>query len=41
MQENKSNVVVYNDGELEVKISVNDETIWLTQAQICNIFEKD
>jgi prophage antirepressor-like protein len=41
MQKNKSNIVVYNDGELELKISVNDETIWLTQAQICNIFEKD
>lgn len=41
MQKDKSNIVVYNDGELELKISVNDETIWLTQAQICNIFEKD
>ena len=41
MQKDKSNIVVYNDGELELKISVNDETVWLTQAQICNIFEKD
>ena len=36
-----SNIVVYNDGELELKVSVENETIWLTQTQLCNIFEKD
>ena len=41
MQENKSNIIVYNDGELELKVSVEQETIWLTQAQLCDIFEKD
>ena len=41
MQENKSNIVIYNDGELELKISLNNETIWLTQAQLSEIFEKD
>ncbi|MFV7790397.1 RhuM family protein [Aliarcobacter lanthieri] len=39
--EELSNLVVYNDGELELKVSVNSENIWLTQAQICFIFEKD
>ena len=34
-----SNIVVYNDGELELKVSVNEETIWLTQKQIAEIFE--
>lgn len=38
MQENKLNVVVYNDGELELNISVNDETIWLTQKQLGELF---
>ncbi len=33
MQKDKSNIVVYNDGELELKISVNDETIWLPRSQ--------
>jgi hypothetical protein len=33
-----SNIVVYNDGELELKISVNEETIWLTQKQISEVF---
>jgi len=37
-EQNKSNIVVYNDGELELKISVNDETIWLTQKQLGSLF---
>lgn len=38
MQENKSNLVVYNDGELELKVSVDSKTIWLTQRQIAEVF---
>lgn len=34
-----SDVVVYNNGELELKISVNEETIWLNQVQISELFE--
>ena len=30
ISENISNVVLYNDGEIELKVSVNNETIWLT-----------
>ena len=33
-----SNLVVYNDGELELKVSVNEETIWLTKKQISEVF---
>ena len=36
-----SDVVIYNDGALELDISVNEETIWLTQAQLCELFDKD
>ncbi len=39
MQENKSNIIVYNDGELEIKISVENETIWLTQKQLGELFK--
>jgi predicted XRE-type DNA-binding protein len=35
---NISNIVVYSDGELELKVSVNEETIWLTQKQIAEVF---
>lgn len=33
------NMVVYNDGELELNVSVNDDSIWLTQKQIAELFE--
>jgi len=38
-EQNKSDIIVYNDGELELKVSVNNETIWLTQKQIAELFE--
>jgi len=34
-----SDIVVYTDGELELKISVNEENIWLNQLQISELFE--
>ena len=34
-----SDIVVYNDGELELKISVNEENIWLNQVQMSELFE--
>jgi len=37
----KSNIIIYNDGELELDVSVQNETIWLTQSQLSDIFEKD
>ena len=33
-----TNTVIYNSGELELKISVNSETIWLNQAQMSELF---
>ena len=33
--------VIYNNGQLELKVSVNSDTIWLSQKQLCDIFEKD
>ena len=38
MQKNNSNIIVYNDGELELKVSFENETIWLTQKQIAELF---
>jgi len=40
MSTNK-NIAIYSDGEIELKISVDDETIWLTQKQIAELFDKD
>lgn len=35
---NKSDMVIYNDGELELNVSVTGETLWLTQKQIAELF---
>lgn len=37
----KLGTVIYNDGELELNVSVTEDTLWLTQMQLCDIFEKD
>lgn len=39
--ENISNIVFYNDGELELKVSFNEETIWLRQDEISLLFDVD
>ncbi|PUE65878.1 virulence RhuM family protein [Arcobacter caeni] len=41
MQENKSNIIVYNDGELELKVSLENETVWLNRNQIAELFGRD
>ena len=37
--ENISNILLYNDGELELKVSFNEETIWLRQDEISLLFD--
>ena len=34
-----SNLINYNDGEIEVSISIKEDTIWLTQKQIAELFD--
>jgi hypothetical protein len=33
-----SNIVVYNDGELELKVSVKRDSVWLNADEIAFIF---
>ena len=35
----EKNIIVYEDGEIELKASVERETIWLSQVQISELFE--
>ncbi len=37
----KQNIVIYKNGEIELKVSLNNETIWLRQDEIALLFEKD
>ena len=34
-------IIIYNSGEIELKISFENETLWLSQKQIAELFEKD
>ena len=36
-----SNMIIYNDGELELNVSVENETVWLSQNQLCDLFDRD
>jgi len=35
------NIIVYEDGEIELRASIDKDTIWLTQKQIAELFDKD
>ena len=37
----KNNIEIYQNGELEIKVSVHKETIWLRQDEISNLFKKE
>jgi death-on-curing family protein len=40
--ENKGEIVIYKDQEgPELRVTLADETVWLTQSQIAGLFEKD
>jgi len=36
-----ANMVVYNDGELELNVSVENETVWLNRNQMAELFGRD
>ena len=40
-EQNKSDMVIYNDGELELNVSVKKETVWLNRNQISELFGRD
>jgi hypothetical protein len=41
--ESKGEVVIYKspEGESELEVKLRDETVWLTQKQMSNLFKKD
>lgn len=36
-----SELIIYQDGELELKVSLNNETVWLRQDEISNLYKID
>jgi len=42
MEENNSQIIIYQTegGETKLDVTFNDETVWLTQMQLCELFDK-
>jgi hypothetical protein len=42
MEENNSQIIIYQteSGETKLDVTFNDETVWLTQLQMCELFDK-
>ena len=38
---NENQVIIYNNGEIELKVSVDNETVWLNRQQIAKLFDRD
>ena len=38
---NNNQVIIYNNGELELKVSIDNETVWLNRQQIAKLFDRD
>jgi hypothetical protein len=38
----ESNIIIYQteDGKTKIETRLEDETVWLTQAQLCELFQK-
>ena len=42
MEENKGEIVLYQpEGEVRLEVRIENETVWLTQAQMVKLFDKD
>ncbi len=39
--EQKSNIIIYTteDGHTKIDVKFEDETVWLTQAQLCELYQ--
>ena len=41
--DNRGNIVIYQtkDGKTSIDVKLEDETVWLTQAQMAELFQTD
>lgn len=39
MQENKVIIYTVNDGTTKIDVKLEEETLWLTQAQMCELYQ--
>ena len=43
MDINKSEIILYQteDGQTKIEVTMEDDTVWLSQAQMCELFQRD
>jgi hypothetical protein len=41
MEINMSDIIIYEDGNLELKVEFDGETVWLSQNELVQLFDKD
>ena len=42
MEDKNNQIIIYNtvDGQTKIEVKLEDETVWLTQAQLADLFQK-
>ena len=42
-EESKGEIIIYRaeDGETRLEVSLKEDTVWLSQAQMCQLFDKN
>ena len=41
MQENKNEIIIFENQNIKLEVNVKDETVWLNTEQIAKLFERD
>ena len=37
----KNSIIIFENEDLKLNVKLKDETVWLTQAQIAKLFDRD
>lgn len=37
----KNEIIIFENGEMKLEVNMKDETVWLTQSQMANLFERN
>lgn len=41
MKENRNEIIIFENQNVKLEVNVKDETVWLTQKQMAELFDKD
>lgn len=41
MKNSRNEIIIFNNQEVKLEVNMKDETVWLTQAQMAQLFNKD